>query len=109
MATTNIISDTELLNIVKNNKLYEKFPALHAIQKTLYTPPKKTVSGGCSKCARNKLMKSGATTRNAINAVKKYIKNMDMDTRKEFKKAIGVSDLRFTMTDIDGRIKEFRY
>lgn len=107
MPGANVLTDDRLLSIIKDNKLYTKFPALHAIQKTLFTPPKTT--GGCSKCQRNRLMKSSATIRNAIAAVKKYIKNMDNSTRNEFKAAIGVSDLRFTMTDTDGRIKEFRY
>ena len=102
-----MLTDEKIVAIIKDGKLQDKFPPLHAIQKTLYTPPKTT--GGCSKCQRNRLVKSTASIQNAIKAVKKYIKNMDNATRTEFKNAIGVSDLRFTLTDIDGRVKEFRY
>ena len=114
-----MLTDEKIIAIIKDSKLQDKFPPLHAIQKTLYTPPKTT--GGCSKCQRNRLVKSTASIQNvlrppiplsiqnAIKAVKKYIKNMDNATRTEFKNAIGVSDLRFTLTDIDGRVKEFRY
>ena len=103
----NLLTDDKLLDIVKDTRLHDKFPALHAIQKTLYTPPKK--QGGCSKCQRNRLMKSNASIVNAVKAVKKYIKNMDTETRNKFKQEIGILDLRFTMTDADGRVKEFRY
>lgn len=103
------LTDDKILAIIKDNKLYDKFPPLHAIQKTLFTPPKKAEGSGCSKCQRNRAMKSTASIQNAVKACKKYIKNMDNKTRTEFKQAIGIADLRFTMLDMDGRIKEFRY
>lgn len=108
MAGANILTDEKILSIIKNNSLYANFPAIHAIQKTLYTPPKKE-SGGCSKCQRNRMAKSSASMQNAVKSFKKYIKGIDAGTRNSLKQALGLSELRFTMVDSDGRIKEFRY
>ena len=106
MGSINILTDDKILSVIRNVNLYSDFPVLQAINKTIYEAPKKT---GCSKCQRNKVMKATSSVNNAVKAFKDYIKRMDNDTRNKFKTAIGCTDLRFTATGTDGRMREYRY
>lgn len=106
MSSINILTDEKILSVIRNVNLYSEFPVLQAINKTIYEAPKKT---GCSKCQRNKMLKASSSVTNAVKAFKDYIKRMDTDTRTKFKAAINCTDLRFTATGTDGRMREYRY
>jgi len=107
MGNTTILTDDAILAIIKNVNLYGEFPAIQAISKTIHEAPVKKT--GCSRCQRNRENAARATTSKAINSFKEYVRRLDSDVRNKLKKAIGCTDMRFTLLDSDGRYKEFRY
>lgn len=102
------MDDMQILNIVQNKSLYSGFPQLELISKKIYHVSDSVAKSTC-KCNSGKKLRAANSTNVAVTEMKNYIKRMAQAEREKFKAALNVKELRFTMKDATGVLKEYRY